>query len=393
MFDIVVPKLNNNDATYVLVEWCYDDGETVPPDATVAVVETSKAAEDLVATEGGVLHRARAVNTECAFGDVIGRLFGSAEDRDRYLSGSNGHGSAKFNGNDPHCALRNGAAPAAPPVADIVVTEPAQELVRKFGVRPEQLQSLGRRVIRRADVELLVLSNQQPAGEVYPLSRRQRAVAEVVTRSHNTVPTAFTVLRVHATEALAARRWLSARTGQVIGIPELVIKAMAGLREKYPLFFGSLREDNTVHVPDGAHVGVTVDVGKGLCVPVVADADRRSVTEIAEVLRGFHATALRDAFEESALAGANIALSVNNYSDVVLVRPIVFPGHSCMLSVAGLQQSFVLTHKGHKVEPRQYFDLGIAYDHRVINGRDAVLFGKDIKMVLESADRLAELLS
>jgi 2-oxoglutarate dehydrogenase E2 component (dihydrolipoamide succinyltransferase) len=377
MTDIVVPKLNNNDATYTLVEWLFDDGQTVPPDGVVAVVETSKAAQDLVASQGGVLHRLVDVHTECRFGDVIGHLFATEEDRQRFLRTA---GAAQ--------------RPAEPDEDDIVVTEPARKLIQQLGIGHEQLLALGRKVIKRADVEDLVRAGARahtPSGVVHTLPRRQWAVADVVARSHGSIPTAFSVMKIYAGAALQARRKLAGATGRVIGVPELLIKVVAAVRERHPLFFGSFQDDRTVLVPDGAHVGVTIDAGKGLYVPVVRDAHTRSVADIADTLKEFHGKAVHESFREADLAGANIGLSLNTYTDVILTKPIVLPGNTCMLSLCGLEQELVLR-KPDGVAVRPYFQLGIAYDHRAVNGRDAMLFLRDIKARFEGRDRLDALL-
>lgn len=79
MHEIVLPKLNSNDISYVLIEWLFDEGRPVPRNSTVAVVETSKAIEDIVAGGTGLLRKDVQVGQECPVGSVIGRLLTEEE--------------------------------------------------------------------------------------------------------------------------------------------------------------------------------------------------------------------------------------------------------------------------------------------------------------------------
>src|SRR5690242_5715317 len=86
MTPVVVPRLSANDDVYTLVEWLLPDGREVTRGQPIATVETSKAASELVAECSGVLHRGVAVGAECRVGDVLGHLFESAEDRERFVA-------------------------------------------------------------------------------------------------------------------------------------------------------------------------------------------------------------------------------------------------------------------------------------------------------------------
>jgi 2-oxoglutarate dehydrogenase E2 component (dihydrolipoamide succinyltransferase) len=182
----------------------------------------------------------------------------------------------------------------------------------------------------------------------------------------------------------AFQREMRVRTGRATGTVELLVMALAGLRERYPLFFGAFQEDRTVLVPDGAHIGVTIDVGDGLYLPVIRDASSRSFNEIADALADFQRKARGNGFRPEELSGGNIGLSLSAYTDVIVSQPIVFPGHSCMVSLTGTQRVR---------EPGGVgtFCLGLSYDHRVINGRDAVMFLRELKAVFERRGRLQAL--
>jgi 2-oxoglutarate dehydrogenase E2 component (dihydrolipoamide succinyltransferase) len=375
MLDITIPKLNTVDVSYTLVEWLFRDGDMVPPDAPVAVLETSKAAQDLICDQGGILHRAVEAPAECQLGAVIGRLFESEDERGKFISARAG----------------GGAAPELPRDPEPVVTQPARDLMARHGITPERVRMLGKKVVKSTDVERLIEEpgDRSSPGEHTP-SRAQRAVAEVVTRAHLMIPAAFSLIKIYAADALALRGALADQDGIVIGLPELLVKCVASCHESFPLFFALVRDDGSAVLSPRADVGVTVDVGTGLYIPVVRDAARASIQQVASTLMQFRIKALRGQFEESDLAGANVAISLHDDPGIVLAQPLIFPPLACMLALGAGQDELCLADSG-GVQVRTYFHLGLAYDHRVINGREAALFLREIKDIFESRGMLSGL--
>lgn len=374
MPDIVVPKLNNNDTTYTLVDWLFSDGQEVPAGEAVVVVETSKAAEDLVCAEGGVLHQLVAVANECQPGEVIGRLFASEQERQHFLAGL------------------STPPPSAQQTAPLVITDAARDLARRHGIDEERLRGLGLSVIKSADVERVVDTNGPGAVDrgsdrrLLPLGRAQQAVAGVVSESHRAIPAAFVLSKVDADAALATAREASERYGGMIGLPELLIKAVAGLYGRFPAFFAGYTEDGLA-VADAPRVGITIDVGRGLSIPVLPDASVMSLGELAGALMDLRAKAIRGEFREQDFAGAAIAVSLNNDGGTVFAVPIVFPGQTCMVSLGATMAELTLAADG-SVRARSVVHLGISYDHRAINGRDAARFLQELGKTLESPAQL-----
>ncbi|MEU5695017.1 2-oxo acid dehydrogenase subunit E2 [Actinosynnema sp. NPDC020468] len=355
MPELVVPKLNNNDDCYTLVEWLVEDGCAVRAGDPVAVVETSKAATDLEVEHSGVLHREIPLLAECRFGDVIARLFATEEERQAFL------------------ATRT---PVAEPTEDVVITNSAREAAERLGVPWESLRALGRKVVKAADVEALAST------DVVTLSRSQRAVAAVVTATHHEVPAALAVVKVHVDAALRRARTLTRETKVLVGLPELLITAVAARRADFPLFFATRLDDRTARLASSSDVGVTVDVGTGLFVPVVRAADTLAPPVVADTLMTFRERAASDAFDPADLTGANIMVSLHTDQDVLLAAPIVFPGHACVVCLAGVAHELVLDDAG-DVVARRVVNLSLVYDHRLVNGREAVAFLKAVKEELE----------
>jgi 2-oxoglutarate dehydrogenase E2 component (dihydrolipoamide succinyltransferase) len=358
--DIRIPKLNNNDQTYTLVEWLAPDNEPVKPGDTLATVETSKAAEDVICDDSGVLWHIVPAGSDCEPGDVICRVM-------------------------PPGTERAAGERAAPPEAaddEPVITQAAQVLIDELSIGADQVRDLDTKVVRAADIEELAGGNGDQA-RTYKLPAVQRAVARTVQRSHQAIPAAYTLVKVDVGAAQDAARQLGIRLRKMVGLPELLIAAVAPLYEQYPLFFATPQDEDTVLMAEDSHVGLTIDADNGLFVPVVKNASARTMEEIAEIVSTFRLSASRGRFREQDISGGNISIALHRDPDVVLAIPLIFPGQTCCLSLAGSQQVLVMEKDG-SVVARTMANIGLAYDHRFINGAQALQFLQSVKEALES---------
>ncbi|MFQ3558872.1 2-oxo acid dehydrogenase subunit E2 [Streptomyces gramineus] len=370
MIDIELPKLNNNDTSYVLVEWLAEDGTEVTAEQPLVVIETSKAQEEIESPGEGVLHGLVKPGQDCRPGQVIAHVFATSEERAAFLRSSE--------------AAAEKAGREEPAGSGLLITKDARPLVDEHGLTEEMLRAVGRKVIRRADVEaLLARTGPADATEGQELPQWQRAVGTVVTESMRTIPAAAAYVRVDVDEALALGREVSERGGATVGLPELLVKAVARRHAGQPLFFARLLDDGSVRIPPTADVGVTMDLGKGLFVPVVRDSAALGTDQLGELLMDYRVKALRGSFRASELADANIMVALHNTDGVVLATPIVFPGQTCVVSLGGTEERLVLDEDGRPVA-RRHVHIGLVYDHRVVNGRDAMTFLLALKADLES---------
>jgi 2-oxoglutarate dehydrogenase E2 component (dihydrolipoamide succinyltransferase) len=382
--ELRVPKLNNNDTEYVLVEWLAEDGAGVLEGDPVVVLETSKATEELVAEAEGVLRRTAETGATCRPGDVIAHISGDpapppANAAVREAGGTDavsqaGRADAVSRTGETGARLPEGAGP--------IITAPAQALIDEHGVDPARIRALGKKVIKRDDVAALLETggdSASPSSRTRPLPAVQRAVAAAVTRSHHTIPAAFTAVKLDAGPAIARARALSKAARALIGLPELLVSAVASLHGQFPMCFAEPvvadgpGGEAAVRLSTEPNVGVTVDVGHGLYVPVLRGADRLSLAEIAQQLTAYRTKAAQGAFREDDLAGGNIVVTLHTDAAVLLAVPIVFPGQTCALSLCAPQHEFALDPAGNVVK-RTTVTLGLAFDHRVLNGREAAMF-------------------
>jgi 2-oxoglutarate dehydrogenase E2 component (dihydrolipoamide succinyltransferase) len=365
--EITIPRLNSNDETCTLVEWLCKSGERVTSETALAVLETSKATAELQAEHTGTLEILCESGKDYPFGTVIGYVFGDEAQRQDYVSRQSSR---------PAAAVADAGAPT--------VTRGARELMDEHGLVDADLAPLRKRVIKRADIEALLSQTRAAAPRELPLSRRQQAIADVVSRSHASIPKAFLLMRVGCDAAIAALKQASRQSSMMIGLPELLIQVTAGLAGQFPFFFGELIDGRRFVPADEPNVGVTFDVGKGLFIPVLRTPRTMTLKQLAEQMLQMRIKAMRDGFTPEDLNGGHITITLNTDRDVVCQLPIIVPGQTCMVSLGGLQTELYLDDAG-QLATRTFTHLGLAYDHRAINGHDAISFVKAIKSVFESA--------
>lgn len=370
MVEIVVPKLNNNDEGCVLIEWRAASGEAVEVGDVIAVLETSKAVHDFECPVAGILHCGVEEGEEVLFGAVMGHVFPDEDARQAHL-----------------------ARPAAPAVAEggeLTITKDARELIAAHGLTEADLLPLGKRVIRSRDVEALLAARKgtgpqqagaapelQPGETLIELPRRQVAVARTVTQSHQTIPVAYLLMRIYCDEMLGVLREVSKRERIMAGLPAVLIKLVAGLSEEFPFFFGRMLDERRFAHTSDPGIGVTFDLGSGLFIPVIKSPRSKTLKEIAIELTDLRNRAMRGEFKQEDLSGGHISLSLNTDRDVVLVVPIVLPGQTSMIVIGAVLAEET---EGRR---RSYFNLGVAYDHRAVNGHQAVELAKAVKERVE----------
>ena len=369
MLEILTPRLNSNDESLLLTEWLVDEAAQVQRGQVVALVETSKAAADIEAEAEGVIELAAASQAWVAPGEVIARIHPDRDAYERALAGPETSAALDDTDDEP------GDGP--------VLTDAARELVRRHGITSESLRSLGLRLVRTGDLARLISAGAERK------PRHQEEVARAVSRSHAEIPDAGATMKVDAT-ALAAAIATAGESAR-IGMAELMIKALASTRDRFPAFFAQIADGTAGPAPAGAHIAVTVDTGSGLYLPVVRAADTTAVTEIARQLLDYAVKAARRDFDLADFAGANFALSLHLEPGIVHATPVIPYGLVAIASLCGPTNELALDESG-GVYARDVVYLGLTYDHRFVNGRDAMRLLADVRAVLESPAHLAALL-
>jgi 2-oxoglutarate dehydrogenase E2 component (dihydrolipoamide succinyltransferase) len=221
-----------------------------------------------------------------------------------------------------------------------------------------------------------VVSKPFPAGadsRPRDVPAHQLAVARAVTRSHASIPAAFTVVKVPADSLLRQQEAISRETACFIGVTEFVIKAIALTAPAFPASLASVGDGLRITPAGPPDIGVTIDVGTGLYVPVIRAAATEGLTAISRRMMYLRTRAMRGRLSEDDLAGARITLTLHQVPGIVLARPIIYPGQTCAFSLTAPCPELSLGPSG-QVTESVYVHLGLSYDHRALSGREAAGF-------------------
>ncbi|WP_414663740.1 2-oxo acid dehydrogenase subunit E2 [Horticoccus sp. 23ND18S-11] len=402
-----IPHEQVNDQSVLLVEWLVADGNEVKVGQPVAVIETSKSTAEVEAPAAGFLRHGATAGKELPVGAVFCHVTSA---RDEIISESSISPPASESIVTPMAEQDRASAPAgdvraALPSADVeaelfqpVFSEKAKILIKQQGLSLDRFARI--RFVREADV-LAVVSGKVPmprpatnspgpnnvapmqaAGKAAPvpaagvalrsedLSRAKRVeIRYLQTGAENTLPSVVTVPYSTAGLKKAAEQ-LAAGGG---GGTAVIIYELARLLRKYPVF-NAYYGNGQVHYYDQVNIGLAVDGGLGLKVPVIFDADKKGLPEIADAISELLLDYVNDSLPVARLAGGTFTITDLSSEGVTAFHPLINQGQSAILGV-GAEMPGAPTADGQA-------NLIMAFDHQLAEGRSAA------RMLGELRDRL-----
>ena len=359
MNKIIIPNVNNNETEAELVSWEVDDDSTVSKGDVIAVLETTKATVDLESEFNGKIKILSEINNKYNFGTVIGYVYNDKSELD----------GLDILIEDDKSDLN-----------EITITKPARDFMIKNNIDESQVKKLNLSLVKLKDIESLYDKPESNNLEIL-IDPKQLTISNTVLNSKKTIPDAFQLKKININNALIKIDTISSENNFVFGIPELIIHSISKLINEFPFFFGRIINENKFLISQSSNIGVTIDIGKGLFVPVIHDCQNLSLKEISTILMGFKMKAIRNNYKSSDFDNPSISISLNMDNDTVFVKPIIFPGQTCMISINSVFNECILQDK--KIIENKYINLGLAYDHRVINGYEANKFLTTIKNFVE----------
>lgn len=217
------------------------------------------------------------------------------------------------------------------------------------------------------------------------MSGMMTATSRNMTLSASAIPHAWLQEKADITELEARRRKYKSATAQEGGnltLTVLVISAVAKALKKFPLLNASLDTGrNEIIFKDYYHIGVAVDSGRGLLVPVIRDADKRSVTEIAVELTRISNEVKEAKVKPGDMEGGTFTISNLGGIGTTGMNPLISWPQAAILGLSASQNEPVWEENG--FVPRLKLPMSLGFDHRVINGADAARFLQHLKHTLE----------
>jgi pyruvate dehydrogenase E2 component (dihydrolipoamide acetyltransferase) len=382
---ITVPKLGMGTAPITLVQWCAKEGEWVEKGKTVLVVETEKIRHDIPAKAAGFLHIVGKEGADASIGSAAGFLAETEEELASLQKETPKEAAAAPSGKPAEAK----AAPAAVGVereGRISISPAARKLAEEHMIDLSTVEGTGPngRIVRE-DIEQAIAGGA-PAGakgfdgreveKTIPLTGTRQAIAEHMVRSL-TISAQLTAMgEIDAGELMNIHKKLkkeSESTGKRISYTALIIAALARALRANPMVNASIIDDE-IKVWKSINIGAAVPVEGGLIVPVIKDADKKSLVEISENLRE-----LTEKARNRALAGDDVkggTFTISNLGPLGVGyrfdTDIINQPESAILGVGGITERPAV--RDGQIVIRPIMSYSLTYDHRLVDGAMATQF-------------------
>jgi 2-oxoglutarate dehydrogenase E2 component (dihydrolipoamide succinyltransferase) len=403
LIEVKVPQLSESVSEATLLAWHKKVGEAVKRDENLIDIETDKVVLELPAPADGVLSKiVKGDGGTVKAGEVIATI-----DTDGKASVATAAAPAKAEAKPPAPAAKPAAAPAAMPAA--------RKLAEEKGIDTGSIAGSGRggRVTKgdvlgttsppapeapaaakpslpqpSAPVSAEQILGNRPEQRV-PMSRLRARIAERLVQSQATAAILTTFNEVNMQPVMELRKKYQERFekehGVRLGFMSFFVKAAVHALKKYPIVNASI-DGNDIVYHGYFDIGIAVGSPRGLVVPILRDADQMSFADLEKKIADFGKRAQDGKLTIEELTGGTFSISNGGVFGSMLSTPIINPPQSAILGVHATRERPVAENGQVVIRPVNYFAL--SYDHRIVDGREAVLSLVAIKEALEDPARM-----
>lgn len=384
IIEVNVPQLPESVSEATLMSWHKKVGEYVERDENLIDLETDKVVLELPAPQAGVL-------TEIIIGDgatvTSGLLLAKIDT------------AAKASTSAPAAAEPAKAAAPAASKSDAVAMPSAAKLAAETGVDLNAVQGTGRggRILKEDVAGKPASSSASTPSPVLgerveqrvPMSRLRQRVAErlLQSQSENAILTTFNEVNMKPVMDLRAKYKdkFEKDHGIKLGFMSFFVKAAVAALKKFPVVNASV-DGNDIVYHGYFDIGIAVGSPRGLVVPILRNADQMSILEIERQIAEFAVKAKDGKLALEELTGGTFSITNGGTFGSMMSTPIINPPQSAILGMHATKERAVVENGQIVARPMMY--LALSYDHRIIDGREAVLTLVTIKDMLEDPARL-----
>ena len=413
LVDVKVPQLSESVAEATLVTWHKKPGDYVERDENLIDIETDKVVLELPAPVSGVL--AKIAKNDG--GTVISNEIIAAIDTEAKAAISKAAAPAAKQDAAPKPAMAeksaapaSGPRPVVPGQADAAAALPAaRKMLAEQGLSAGDVAGTGRGgrvtkgdVIAHGETKPTTPSPSAPAAlnltamriagrpeQRVPMSRLRARIAERLVQSQSTAAILTTFNEVNMQPVMDLRNKYKEKFekehGVKLGFMSFFVKAAVAALKKFPLVNAAI-DGNDIIYHGYYDIGIAVGSPRGLVVPIIRDADRLSFSDIEKRITDFGARAQDGKLTIEELSGGTFSISNGGVFGSMLSTPIINPPQSAILGVHATKERPVVENGQIVIRPMNY--LALSYDHRIIDGREAVLSLVAMKDALEDPARL-----
>jgi 2-oxoglutarate dehydrogenase E2 component (dihydrolipoamide succinyltransferase) len=415
MADIRVPTLGESVTEATIGRWFKQPGEAVAADEPLVELETDKVTIEVPAPAAGVLSDIKARDGETvAVGAILGQIKEGAPGKAAEKTATP---AAAPDEPKPKAEPKPPPAPAAPAPkvapADVPLAPSVRKLAEESGIDAAKLAGTGKagRVTKGDMLEAIERAAAQPTPVAQPaaavqvrapspaddaareervkMTRLRQTIARRLKDAQNTAAMLTTFNEVDMSEVMKLRTQyrdqFEKKHGTKLGFMGFFVRACVQALKEIPAVNAEIDGSDIIY-KNYYHVGIAVGTEKGLVVPVVRDCDQKSLAEIEKEIADFGRRARDGALKIEEMQGGTFTITNGGVYGSLMSTPILNAPQSGILGMHKIQERPMVM--GGKLEPRPMMYLALSYDHRIVDGREAVTFLVRVKECLEDPARL-----
>jgi 2-oxoglutarate dehydrogenase E2 component (dihydrolipoamide succinyltransferase) len=377
--EIKAPAFAESISEAQIGEWVKKEGDYVDRDEVVLELETDKAALEVVAPVAGTIVKLlKKVGETVTSGEIVAQL----------EPGPAPAATKKTPPAAPATPPTPASNPAAAPI-DAKVMPAARRVLAEKGIDPSKVapSGPGGRILKE-DVQTISASAGRQR-ELVPMTLIRKKIAARLVEAQQTAALLTTFNEVDMSTAMEMRKTyqdlFKEAHGIKIGFMSFFVKAAVDALRRFPAVNAQIEGDSIAY-HNYYDIGVAVGGGKGLVVPIIRSAERLSFADIEKTIADFGARAQENKIRPEELEGGTFTISNGGIYGSMLSTPIVNPPQSAILGLHAIQDRAVVRDGAIVVRPMM--NLALTYDHRIIDGREAVSFLRRIKDAIETPARM-----
>lgn len=388
IIDVKVPMLSESVSEGTLLEWKKKVGEAVARDEILIDIETDKVVLEVPSPQAGVLVEIVVQDGETVVADqVLARIDTAATAAAEAPAAAPAEAAPA---SAPAAAQNNAAMPAAAKLAAEtgVDVNALQGSGRDGRVLKEDVQNAAAKPAAAAAPAVALPAGARPEERV-PMSRLRARVAErlLASQQENAILTTFNEVNMKPIMDLRAKykEKFEKEHGVKLGFMSFFVKAAVAALKKYPVVNASVDGKDIVY-HGYFDIGIAIGSPRGLVVPILRDADQMSIADIEQAIVDYAKKAKDGKIAIEDLTGGTFSITNGGTFGSMMSTPIINPPQSAILGMHATKERAVVENGQVVVRPMMY--LALSYDHRIIDGREAVLTLVAIKDALEDPARL-----
>jgi 2-oxoglutarate dehydrogenase E2 component (dihydrolipoamide succinyltransferase) len=399
--EIKIPAVGESITEVQISEWLKSEGDSVKQDEPIAVIDSEKTTFDLPAPQNGKLTKIlRKAGDTVKIGEAVAQIEANGEVKESKTE-------EKTETKKPDASKKKVEEPKEKPKADEKLTkesksENSSEKLESASAKkenptddsekkspPEKAGSESKPVSKtetKTSAEKALTNREE---EIVPMTMLRRTVAKHLVEAQQTMAmlTTFNEADMSAVQSLRKEHQekFEQRYQVKLGLMSFFVKAAIDALKQFPQLNAEIRGNDVVY-RNYFDIGVAIATERGLVVPVLRNAERSSFAELEKAVGAFARRAKEGKLKPDELEGGTFTITNGGAFGSLLSTPIINPPQTGILGMHAIQERPVAAQGQIVIRPMMY--LALTYDHRIVDGREAVLFLRRIKEAIETPSRM-----